>query len=89
MTPVSSPNLSVGKFLISPLVQRDASGGFSASVSIRTGRGSQTHDRVLRLIGRFLSPETARHHAVAEGIDYIRPRFGLAGLPTPILQGAE
>lgn len=86
---LSSANLTVGKYLISPLIRRGPCGGYSASVSIKSGRGSGTHDRVLRLVGRFLSAETAQRHALAEGIDYIRPRFGALGVPLASTQGAE
>ena len=81
MSLVSSANLTVGKYLISPLVRVAEGGGYSASVSVKSGHGSGTHDRVLRLIGRFRTLETARCHAVAEGIDYLRPRFGSSGMP--------
>ncbi|KQP38963.1 hypothetical protein [Pseudorhodoferax sp. Leaf274] len=89
MSIVSSANLTVGKYLISPLIRIAEGGGYNASVSIRSGRGSGTHDRVLRLIGCFRTPETARRQALAEGIDYIRPRFGASGVLPLCTQGAE
>ena len=88
MSLVSSANLTVGKYLISPLVRVAEGGGYSASVSVKSGRGSGTHDRVLRLIGLFRTPETARSHAVAEGLDYLRPRFGALGVPPLNIQAA-
>jgi len=85
----SNHNIALGKFLISPLIRVTDDGGYAASVSIRSGRGSGTHDRVLRLSGRFASHESARCHALAQGVDFIRPRLAVATghpLPTP---GAE
>lgn len=78
MTPVSNASLTVGRYLISPLVRDADDGGYSASVSIKSGSG--THDRVLRPIGRFRTPDTARRHALAEGLDDLRSRFGAASL---------
>ncbi len=88
MSIVSSANLTVGKYLISPLV-RVAEGGFSASVSVKSGRGSGTHDRVLRLVGLFRTADKARSHALAQGIDYIRPRLPASGVLPLCNQGAE
>lgn len=88
MTPVSNASLTVGRYLISPLVRDADDGGYSASVSIKSGSGSGTHDRVLRLIGRFRTPDTARCHALAEGLDYLRPRFGDASVVPLCPRGA-
>ncbi|WP_326543186.1 hypothetical protein [Pseudorhodoferax sp.] len=63
-------------------------GGYCASVSIKSGRGSGTHDRVLRLIGRFCTAELAHRHALSEGIDYLRPRF-VAGVLPLCTQGVQ
>ena len=45
--------LTVGKYLISPLIHALEDGWFACSVSIRSGRGSGTTDRVLRLTRLF------------------------------------
>lgn len=72
----------VGKYLVSPMVRPADGGEFSASVSVKSGSGRGTHDRVLRLIGRFRTQETAQRHALAEGLNYLRPRFAaVGGLP--------
>lgn len=81
-------NVSLGKYLISPLIRVAEDGGYAASVSIRSGRGSGTHDRVLRLVGRFPSPESARRHALAQGFDFVRPRLGASATLPPLSQGA-
>ncbi len=83
MTFHSDHTVSLGKFLISPLVRATDDGGYAASVSIRSGRGSGTHDRVLRLVGRFLSHDSAIRHALTQGFDFIRPRLACGtALPT-------
>lgn len=89
MSTFPNSNLTVGKYLISPLIRIAECGSYSASVSIKSGRGSSTHDRVLRLIGRFRTPEKAHRFALDEGIDYLRPRFA-ASVALPLrTQGAE
>jgi hypothetical protein len=47
-----------------------------ASVSIRSGRGSATHDRVLRLIPTFETDTAAACYATAQGLAWM-------GLPAP------
>ena len=53
-------SMAVGKYLVSPLVRRLEDGLFTASVSIRSGRGSASHDRVDRV---QLSLTCIRMHA--------------------------
>ena len=43
----------VGKYLVSPLIDALDDGSFATSVSIRSGSGSATTDRVLRLTRIF------------------------------------
>ncbi len=74
--PVPVP-FQVGKYLVSPLTRRAVCGRYAASVSIRSGRGSMTHDRVLRLLPMFDSSEEAARHATAEGLAWIES----AGFP--------
>ncbi|WP_226986111.1 hypothetical protein [Ramlibacter tataouinensis] len=70
MNPSSS--LTVGKYLVSPLTKPMANGWYACSVSIRSGSGRGTTDRVLRLTRLFLSPMAAAEYAVAEGLQWIR-----------------
>ena len=46
-------NIAVGKYLVSPLTKQLDDGRYAASVSIRSGRGSGTHDRVMRFTPVF------------------------------------
>lgn len=44
---------------------------YTASVSIRSGRGSHTHDRVLRLVPQFDCPDTAARYALDQGLAWL------------------
>jgi hypothetical protein len=51
---------------------RPSTGGLhAASVSIRSGRGSATHDRVLRLLPVFATSAEASRYAAAEGLAWL------------------
>ncbi len=67
-------NITVGKYLISPLTQLLANGWYACSVSIRSGSGSGTHDRVLRLTRLFQNQVAAVRYATAEGLQWIGHR---------------
>jgi hypothetical protein len=58
---------SAGKYLITPLSRQSASGHYTASVSIRSGHGSASHDRVYTFTAAFDSREHALLHAAAQG----------------------
>jgi hypothetical protein len=72
--------LQVGKYLVSPLTRLDDRGRHAASVSIRTGRGSATHDRVLRFFPAFDSSDQAARYALAQGLAW------LGAAPAPVIQ---
>jgi hypothetical protein len=74
-------NITVGKYLISPLTKLLENGWYACSVSIRSGSGSGTHDRVLRLTRLFKTKLAAVRYATAEGLQWI-------GHPHPGIQGA-
>ena len=65
---------SVGRFLVSPLSRQTESGDYSASISIRSGRGMGTHDRVIRLLPRFDTLHAALEHAACEGRALVQQR---------------
>lgn len=67
----NSSRLQVGKYLVSPLTRPLPDGRFSAGVSIRSGRGSNTTDRIMRFIPSFLSAAAADRYATAEGLRWI------------------
>ncbi|MFN5178302.1 hypothetical protein [Limnohabitans sp.] len=66
---------SAGKYLITPLSRQSASGHYTASVSIRSGHGSASHDRVYTFTAAFDSREHALLHAAAQGRHWLcQPR---------------
>jgi hypothetical protein len=67
-------NITVGKYLISPLTRALTNGWYACSVSIRSGSGTSTHDRVLRLTRLFRSHVAAVAYATAEGLQWIGHR---------------
>ena len=67
-------NLAVGKYLVSPLAKPLDAGGYAASVSIRSGRGSATHDRVLRFSGFFDTAASALQYATEHALRWIQER---------------
>ena len=69
---------SVGKYLVSPLTRLGESGQYTASVSIRSGSGRGTHDRVFRFLPEFATHEGAIRYAIAEGLSWLQQRHGYA-----------
>ena len=65
-------SIEVGKYLVSPMIKPQADGSFAASVSIRSGRGMASHDRVMRFTPRFISHRAAIRYATAEGLAWVR-----------------
>lgn len=63
--------LTVGKYLISPLIKALENGWYACSVSIRSGTGSSTTDRVVRLTRLFRNRPAAADYARAEGLQWI------------------
>jgi len=74
-------SLQVGKYLISPIIRRLDSDRFAASVSIRSGRGSMTLDRVLRFVPDFGSHDQAAHFATEQALSWIAPGASLISIP--------
>lgn len=63
--------LQVGKYLVSPLTRLNDNGRYAASVSIRSGCGTATHDRVLRLVPVFDTCDAAAHYAAKQGVAWL------------------
>lgn len=70
-TTIREKTFSVGKYLVSPMTHHTDADGYAASVSIRSGRGSATHDRVFRFSPRFGSREGARQYAAEQGLRWV------------------
>jgi len=65
-------SIEVGKYLVSPFTKPTSDGRFAASVSIRSGRGMASHDRVMRFTPHFANPRDAIAYATREGLDWVR-----------------
>ncbi|MDY0743533.1 hypothetical protein SNE35_03410 [Paucibacter sp. R3-3] len=60
-------SIEVGRFLVSPMTRPDDDGRFVASVSIRSGKGMSSVDRVFRFRSSFSNARAALQYATAEG----------------------
>jgi hypothetical protein len=58
---------TAGKYLITPLSRAGENGRYSATVSIRSGEGSGTSDRIYTFEADFGTREDALLHAAAQG----------------------
>ena len=71
-------NVEMGKYLVSPLSKLAHEGHYLASVSIRSGCGSGTHDRVLRFTKPFLRQDEAEAYARTQGLAWVGRNFNSA-----------
>ncbi|MBW8759167.1 MAG: hypothetical protein JF586_16270 [Burkholderiales bacterium] len=60
-----------GKYLVSSSARRDHGGHYTASLAIRSGRGSMTHERVMRFDPHFDSHDAALGFAQAQAAAWI------------------
>ena len=58
---------AVGEFRITPLSRSHGEGQHTALLSIRRGKGSQTHDRVYTFKPEFKTQDSALMYAAAQG----------------------
>jgi hypothetical protein len=80
-TATTDHTMTVGKYRISPLTKVVDNGWYACSVSIRSGSGSATTDRVVRLTRLFRDRLAAAEYALAEGLQWIgvaRPASAMA-----------
>jgi hypothetical protein len=61
----------VGKYQLTPSAHVTTSGSFIASLSIRSGHGAGTHDRVFRFLPFFGSAAAAKHYAIEQGKSFV------------------
>jgi len=64
--------ISVGPYRVSTLSRQLDDGRYAASVSIRSGHGSASTDRVMRLEGRFDTEHAADRFAREQGLIWVR-----------------
>ncbi|MDH4483445.1 MAG: hypothetical protein QE279_12195 [Rhodoferax sp.] len=67
---VSTTPITIGKYRIAACTSPGAQGRYAAQVSIASGRGSASTDRVMRFVDDFPSPDAAAQYALAQGIDW-------------------
>jgi hypothetical protein len=61
----------MGKYRIAACPRQLPCGQFAAQVSIASGRGSASTDRVMRFHDEFSSHDAAAQFAIAQGIDWV------------------
>jgi hypothetical protein len=66
--------VTMGKYRIAACPQPLTSGRFGALVSIASGSGSASTDRVMRFRDDFLTHDAAAHYALAQGIDWVHEK---------------
>ena len=76
MTTNTETPVTQGKYLITPLIRLLENGWFACSVSIRSGSGRGTTDRVVRFTRLFRERPRAADYARAEGLQWIAAASG-------------
>lgn len=65
-------DIPFGKYTVCPIAKPQADGGYTATVSIGTGRGNAAHARVMRFAPLFETSEAALCYATSEGLNWAR-----------------
>ncbi len=78
MSVISAGAVACGPFHFTPLSRIAQDGGFTAGLSVRRGRGMQTHDRVYTFVRRFACRDSALRYAATQAQAWlVNPRaFG-------------
>jgi hypothetical protein len=63
--------VTIGKYRIAACPRPLRSGRFEAQVSIASGRGSASTDRVMRFCDDFSTHDAAAHYALSQGINWV------------------
>jgi len=82
MITTREPTFSVGKYLVSPLTHLTDAGTYAPSVSIRSGKGQATHDRVFSFHARFPTREGACAYAASQGRSWIGTHLDISTIDT-------
>ena len=79
-----STDIPIGKYVVCPIAKPLADGGYTATVSIGTGRGNASHARVMRFAPLFETSEAALRYATSEGLNWARqqPAWSTSRAPT-------
>jgi hypothetical protein len=73
--------LTMGKYRIAALPRLLPDGLFAAQVSIASGHGSASTDRVIRFDSAFPTHDAAADYAMAQGIDWVHDSTRLSARP--------
>lgn len=73
-SPVIDTSIAVGKYRVFPWAKLQSEGCYAASVSISSGRGAGTHDRVIRFSDLFDSAAAALNFATEHALNWIQER---------------
>jgi len=71
--------LSMGKYRIAACPRPLPSGRFAAQVSIASGTGSASTDRVMRFVNDFATFDAAASYAVAQGVEWVSDTLRMRG----------
>ncbi len=63
--------VTIGKYRIAACPRPLDGGRFEAQVSIASGRGSASTDRVMRFCDDFPTHDAAAHYALSQGINWV------------------
>lgn len=75
------PPLALGKYRIAAFPRLLPGGLFAAQVSIASGHGSASTDRVIRFDSAFPTHGEAADYALAKGIDWVHDSIRLSARP--------
>jgi hypothetical protein len=67
MSFATTHSLAIGQFHLTPLSRSQGAGHHTALLSIRRGKGSQTHDRVYTFKPEFKTRDSALKYAAEQG----------------------
>ena len=65
-------SVTVGKYRIAACPRALTTGRFAAQVSVASGRGSSSTDRVMCFTSDFATRDAAASFAMAQGLDWVR-----------------
>jgi len=69
---ISHSAITLGKYRIAACPRAIEGGRYAAQVSIASGRGSASTDRVMRFIDDFPTHEAAASYAIEQGLNWVR-----------------
>ena len=69
---IQNNSITLGKYCIAACPRTLPSGRFAAQVSVASGRGSASTDRVMCFTNDFATRDAAASFALAQGLDWVR-----------------